>query len=567
MKKIFSLVLVLSLCMACVSLAVEDTWTPKADMPTRRYVVSSSVVDGKIYAIGGDAGNRASRVEAYDPLTDTWTRKADMPIAEGAGGCSAVNGKIYVIGGTFTPYGAPRAAVQEYDVATDTWTTKAALPTARAWLSSSVVNGKIYAIGGTRTYQGTPLSTVEEYDPATDTWTKKADMPTPRGCVSTSAVNGKIYAIGGTPCNPWYQGLSTVEEYDPATDTWTKKADMSTGRTYISTCAVNGKIYAIGGVESHGSDHVAPVEEYDPVTDTWTTKADMPTARSGLATSAVNGKIYAIGGWVGGGTSVSTVEEYDMGLTISSLDFNGDGIVDSMDICIMVEHWQEDYPSCDIAPRPFGDGVVDTQDLIVLSEYLFEDINDSTLVSHWAFDETEGMTVADSAGDNNGYAIGDPVWQPDGGLVNGALQLDGVDDCVITGAPQNPADGSFSILAWINGGAPGQVIMSQQGVANWLMSDDEGNLITELKGIERSAGPLQSQTVITDGHWHRVGFVWDGTNRILYVDDVAVAEDTQDGLGNSESGLYIGTGTFMQPETYFSGMIDDIRIYNRAVTP
>jgi len=93
--------------------------------------------------------------------------------------------------------------------------------------------------------------------------------------------------------------------------------------------------------------------------------------------------------------------------------------------------------------------------------------------------------------------------------------------------------------------------------------------LTELKGTGRSAsaGPLQSQTIITDGHWHRVGFVWVGANRILYVDDVASAEDTQEGLEGSDSGLYIGIGKAMELGTFWSGLIDDIRIYNRAVSP
>ncbi len=195
------------------------------------------------------------------------------------------------------------------------------------------------------------------------------------------------------------------------------------------------------------------------------------------------------------------------------------------------------------------------------------EVYDPSLVVLWKLDETEGMVVADSAGDSNGYALGEPVWQPDGGLVDGAIQLDGVDDYVITGAALNPADGPFSVLAWINGGAPGQVVVSQQGAANWLTADVEGNLMTELKSPGRSAVPLQSQTIITDGDWHRVGFVWDGANRILYVDDVAVAQDTQDGLESSEGGLYIGTGKAMEAGTYFSGLIDDIRIYNRAVIP
>ena len=56
------------------------------------------------------------------------------------------------------------------------------------------------------------------------------------------------------------------------------------------------------------------------------------------------------------------------------VDFNGDRIVDAGDMCIMVDHWGEDYPLCDIGPMPWGDGVVDVQDLIVLAEHLFEQL-------------------------------------------------------------------------------------------------------------------------------------------------------------------------------------------------
>jgi N-acetylneuraminic acid mutarotase len=569
MKKRISIVLVLVLGFVSVSLAVEDTWTTKANIPRARYVLSSSVVDGIIYAIGGDAGSRASVVEAYNPLTDTWTRKSNMPMGRGAGTTSVVNGKIYYMGGRLNFNGANISSVIEYDPVTDTWATKPnRMPTPRTWLSSSVVNGKIYTFGGAQTYQGAPLFTVEEYDPATDTWTTKSEMPTARASVSTNAVNGRIYAIGGTPgYNQWNQGLTTVEEYDPSTDTWATKTDMPTPRTYFSTCVVNGKIYAIGGVKSGGADHVALVEEYDPATDTWIRVADIPTARSGLATCAVNGKIYAIGGWVGSGAAVSTVEEYDTGLTISSPDFNGDGIVDSLDMCIMIDHWGEDYSLCDIGPTLYGDGIIDVQDLIVLSEYLFEKVEDPTLIAHWPLDETEGDVAYDSAGKNDAFLVGDPAWQPAAGQIDGALQLDGISGYALTGEFLSPAVGPFSVLVWINGGAPGQVVVSQQNAANWLAIDHDGNLMTEITGSGRSGYPLYSETVITDGQWHKIGFVWDGLNRKLYVDGVVVAEDTQPDLEGSEMGLNIGTGKAMEPGTFFSGLIDDIRIYNRVVKP
>jgi hypothetical protein len=59
---------------------------------------------------------------------------------------------------------------------------------------------------------------------------------------------------------------------------------------------------------------------------------------------------------------------------IPIVDFNGDGIVDSADMCIMVDYWGTDEPLCDIGPMPWGDGIVDVQDLIILAEHLFEEI-------------------------------------------------------------------------------------------------------------------------------------------------------------------------------------------------
>jgi len=55
------------------------------------------------------------------------------------------------------------------------------------------------------------------------------------------------------------------------------------------------------------------------------------------------------------------------------VDLNGDGIVDSADMSIMVDFWGSDESLCDIGPMPWGDGIVDVQDLIVLAEHLFEE--------------------------------------------------------------------------------------------------------------------------------------------------------------------------------------------------
>jgi len=52
------------------------------------------------------------------------------------------------------------------------------------------------------------------------------------------------------------------------------------------------------------------------------------------------------------------------------VDFNADGIVDGLDVCMMLDYWHTDEPLYDIAPMPFGDGIVDVKDLVLISEHL-----------------------------------------------------------------------------------------------------------------------------------------------------------------------------------------------------
>jgi len=294
---------------------IADTWTKKADMPTARCSLSTSVVNGKIYAIGGQSvlgGNCLSTVEEYDPTVDKWMQKADMPTSRILFTACAINGKIYAIGGQNAKEWN-LSTIEEYDPVMDKWAKKADMPTARYWLSASAVNGKIYAIGGLVSGQGWDhhLSTVEEYDPVSDKWTRKTDMPRRIHTLSTSVVNGKIYVIGGVDSGVV---LSTVYEYDPAEDIWTQKADMPTPMWRLSTSTVNGRIYAIGGLDTINDKALPTVDEYNPDTDKWTKKTDMPTPMSDHASDAVNGKIYVIGGldWNAGIVS-STIEEYDTG--------------------------------------------------------------------------------------------------------------------------------------------------------------------------------------------------------------------------------------------------------------
>ncbi len=155
-----------------------DTWATKANMETLRFGLTTCVVNGKIYAIGGTPAVTApypalATVEEYDPATDTWTTKTDMLARRAFFSASVVNGKIYAIGGGRDLNTSGLSTVEEYDPAADRWTTKTNMPTARFLLSTSAVNDKIYAIGGavsswSSSTQWQGCSMLEEYDPSFD---------------------------------------------------------------------------------------------------------------------------------------------------------------------------------------------------------------------------------------------------------------------------------------------------------------------------------------------------------------------------------------------------------------
>ena len=64
-----------------------------------------------------------------------------------------------------------------------------------------------------------------------------------------------------------------------------------------------------------------------------------------------------------------------------------------------------------------------------------------------------------------------------------------------------------------------------------------------------------------------MGLTWDGFHRILYVDDVEVARDAQGDVPGSTGGLLIGAGGGMEADSFWQGSIDDVRVYDRVVTP
>ena len=216
----------------------------------------------------------------------------------------------------------------------------------------------------------------------------------------------------------------------------------------------------------------------------------------------------------------------------------------------------------------------------VVYDYLDTDRakNDPTLIAHWKLDEEVGDTAYDSAGNYNGDLNGNPIWQPADGMYDGALEFDGNDDYIRTPFVLNPGEKSFSVFAWIQGGLYGQVIISQSDITGgrgmfpgctWLgINPSSGSLMTGL--MDSSFGPLESDSIIIDTQWHHIGLVYDRVlmKRQLYVDGIEVAADT-DFIGGVQTtgGLYIGAGQALDASSFFSGLIDDVRIYDIALSP
>jgi hypothetical protein len=286
-----------------------------------------------------------------------------------------------------------------------------------------------------------------------------------------------------------------------------------------------------------------------------------PGDESGASFTADGKRFFFYGGHTGslGHTDLWEAEAFPV------VDFNGDDLVDSQDMSILVDHWHTGDPLCDIGPMPWGDGIVDEQDLKVLSEYLEPGFG---RIAHWKLDETEGDIAYDSVGSDHANVHGSAVWQPETGVIDGALELDGTDDYIAPMLILNPMDRPFRIIAWIKGGAPGQVIASQTaddftpGGAYLAADSADGTLVTELLLANM---PLDSGVVITDGEWHEVGLEWDGQRRHLLVDaaEAAVDEVTLPALG-SEGYVNIGTGPDTEPGSFWSGLIDEVRVYEKG---
>jgi lysophospholipase L1-like esterase len=272
----------------------------------------------------------------------------------------------------------------------------------------------------------------------------------------------------------------------------------------------------------------------------------------------------------GAGLMAQTIAPFLLGARFLP-DVNHDGVLNFADFAYLALQWRQNDLSFDVGPAPNGDGVIDWLDLAGLAQFWMAYPG---LIAHWGFDEAEGEVAHDSLGRLNGVVHGAPLWRIADGRIGGAMELDGTDGYVSTGNILNPGGGAFTVFVWVKGGRPGQTILSQSNKAGtgevWLGTDVlTGDVMTRLTDGGRITQPLTSNAVVTDGAWHNLRLVWDGTGRHLYTDGKEVAADNRklSALKSSTADFYFGAGKALETGSFWAGLLDDIRVYNRAVMP
>jgi hypothetical protein len=190
--------------------------------------------------------------------------------------------------------------------------------------------------------------------------------------------------------------------------------------------------------------------------------------------------------------------------------------------------------------------------------------------------------VQDGSGKgNHGTVVGAPAYVDGQAGFGKALQFNGMTDCVDLGnKPVFNFAGSFSLSVWANittwTSNWGHAMVGNRGESNvgWqLRRRDSNKICFTTRGVGND--DLGSNMNAPVGEWVHIVAVYDNVNNTkrIYVNGV------EDIVGNTNAGVtlaatthntYIGAranGGNTGPEAFFAGMLDDVRIYNRVLSP
>ncbi|TKJ38870.1 MAG: hypothetical protein CEE38_04005 [Planctomycetes bacterium B3_Pla] len=193
-------------------------------------------------------------------------------------------------------------------------------------------------------------------------------------------------------------------------------------------------------------------------------------------------------------------------------------------------------------------------------------------VGHWTFDEGAGTVALDSSGNgNDGVFVGEPQWVD--GVVGGALAFDGDDYLDCGNGPSLEIRDEITISFWFSVVAfenTWEAILSK-GDSAYRVSRGGGDGDATHFGLSGTSagggnGWFNGNTLVTGGDWHHFAGTYDGAEGRIYIDGVLDATTEATGQINIEpENFWIGNNS-QNTDRFFHGMLDDVRLYNKALS-
>ena len=193
------------------------------------------------------------------------------------------------------------------------------------------------------------------------------------------------------------------------------------------------------------------------------------------------------------------------------------------------------------------------------------------LQAQWTFNEENGTVAYDDSGNNRTATLmNDPIRCT--GILSNAVRFDGVNDYVSAGTSDLELTDQLTISAWIyvqsNGENDSLTIMERGQYVFPFMLQVTGNNISTCVRTDTGTDYLDSSGSLQQQQWYHIAMTYRPGRRVIYINGEVDLEDTSPPTGtlisNGDQSTLIGVWSNIGD--YFNGMIDDVRIYNYALT-